>query len=153
MSASGTRHVGRVTDPLVRDDGETEPELELEASVSSGERASGPSPSPGSLAEGGEIEAESPPVEDDLPPSDPALDGVHPVRARLLARAAVARVKTPRVIADDGPSHGRLEDVGQASRDRLGDLDALGAPLGGPPSAPVAGGRFPLGPARRCRRT
>ena len=143
MAASGTRHVGRVTDPLARDDGETEPELELEANVSSGEGAPAPTSGPQPTPEANEIEEEIPPEPD--PPEGPeaAVDGVHPVRARLLARAAGARGRAPRVEAEELPSHGRLEDVGHRSRDSLGDLDALGSPLGGPPSAPVLGGSLP----------
>ena len=94
MAASGTRHVGRVTDPLARDDGETEPELELEADVSSGERAPGEAPAPEPATEGHGIQEEIPPEPD--PPEGPeaAVDGVHPVRARLLARAAGCFIMT-----------------------------------------------------------
>lgn len=146
MAASGTRHVGRVTDPLARDDGETEPELELEADVSSGERAPAAPAAPEPPAEPAEIEGESPPAE--APPEAGAeerslgADGVHPVRARLLARAAGVRARAPRVVAEEAPTRGRLDDVGQGSRDGFGDLDALGTPLG-PPSAPIAGGSLP----------
>lgn len=146
MAASGTRHVGRVTDPLVRDDGETEPELELEANGSSGEPASGSSSGAGAVTEGIGIQEESLPAGDELPPSDPGLDGVHPVRARLLARAAGLRGRAPQVLADEGPRFGRPGELAERSRDRLGDLDALGAPHGGPPSAPVAGGALPARP-------
>lgn len=141
MAASGTRHVGRVTDPLARDDGETEPELELEADVSSGERAPAEPAAPGAPAEAPEIEAESPVVEEAPSPApevaEASSEGVHPVRARLLARAAVARTRAPR-------PPGGVDEVGQASRD-AGELDSLG-PLGGPPSAPVAGGPLSLRP-------
>ncbi len=143
MAASGTRHVGRVTDPLARDDGETEPELELEADVSSGERAPGSAAAPELQAEGHEIEEETPSPGPESEALESGLDGVHPVRARLLARAAGVRARTPRVEAEDPPSRGRLDDVGLRARDSLGDLDALGAPLGGPPSAPVSGGALP----------
>lgn len=149
MSASGTRHVGRVTDPLARDDGETEPELELEAEVSSGERAPEAPPSDGPATEAVEIEEKSAStgVEPEEPASelrdpDESVDGVHPVRARLLARAAGSRARPPRVLSDPGSTSGRLDDVGQARLDGGAELDALGV-LGGPPSAPVPGGALP----------
>jgi len=156
--ASGTRHVGRVTDPLARDDGEMEPELTLEADVSSAEAPFAPPESEAPPANPPIIEGESPGDLDASPALTAATDelsslpeGVHPIRARLLARAASVRARAPRVHAESSPVSGRLDDVGRVSSDRFSDLDALGS-LGGPPSAPVPGSapmaraRGPLSP-------
>lgn len=150
MAASGTRHVGRVIDPLARDDGETEPELLLDGDVSQGSSAPAAEPSAPPEVEAPEIKGDSEPVGDELEHLEPTApdppevvepsDGTHPVRARLLARAAAARGR------DLPPS--ALPPSSRRSLDA--DLDGLsGAPA---PSAPIPGApialrnRAPLSP-------
>jgi murein DD-endopeptidase MepM/ murein hydrolase activator NlpD len=129
-------------DPLARDDGETEPELELAEEPRDGAASAS--------ARSGEIRGEEPEITAESAP-DPDIGGagpepaggaeaIHPVRARLLARAAASRARVgPRSTSDRSASLG-LD----------GELDA---PAGAPaPSAPVAGapislrGRPPLSP-------
>lgn len=97
------RHVGRVVDPLVRDDGVDEPEIDVDPSVANDDDVGG-FPVPRRVS-GAEPEPEEP---DQGPlrvgaPSDPAH---HPIRERLLAKAAAARQKAepeqaPSAASDD----------------------------------------------------
>src|SRR6478752_6506638 len=84
--AGGSRHVGRVVDPSVRDDGDPEPDLQL-ASEESANQAAPETSARASQSEGGER-----------------------ARERLLARAHAARPDA----SDDGPVHGGLDEVGRS---------------------------------------
>lgn len=135
----GARHVGRIVDPLARDDGETEPELQLDAEVSPESTTSGAADPENSAPIAAEepAEVEEPPVLE--APPEP---GQHPIKARLLARAAAARqARSPQSSTDPDPP----------ARARSG-LDELDAEVSGPishrpPSAPAIGrGRPQLSP-------
>ncbi|MEB2311841.1 MAG: M23 family metallopeptidase [Sorangiineae bacterium] len=132
------RHVGRIVDPSVRDDGEPEPALELasahpeplrEAPEFSEEIAGTATPPPAATAERG------------------AAEPVHPVRARLLARAAEARVHD-----EVSPRGDELDEIGarRPARRRPLDLelDLVGKAAGRPPAAPlIHSTRAPLSPS------
>ena len=75
------RHVGRVTDPLVRDDGVDEPEIDPDPAAGADETGGLLVPRRVTAARGGA-------------PSEEGAAG-HPVRDRLLARAAAAREASP----------------------------------------------------------
>jgi murein DD-endopeptidase MepM/ murein hydrolase activator NlpD len=144
VSATGTRHVGRVTDPLARDDGESEPELTLTEPSAEGEAPTSAQrdvPHPVEVADIPEKSepAGRPEAEQDVSDvtDEPEVDGqgdtegIHPVRARLLARAAAAKQARGRAGGRAGPG-----DVGAASG-MDSELDGLGsAPA---PSAPSPG--------------
>ncbi|HTA91132.1 MAG TPA: M23 family metallopeptidase [Polyangiaceae bacterium] len=104
-------------DPSVRDDGDPEPDLQL-ASDSAVDDAKA----------------------EDSVRQRPSGDGVQSVRERLVARAQGAR----RDGELEGPVRGGLEEIGRVEeRNALGgELDALGAPTGRAPSAPL-GARHP----------
>lgn len=124
----GARHVGRVIDPLARDDGETEPELQLDADVSvpvgdvaepEGDAAAGlaeeGAPSEGESAEPAELESPLAPRSVEHTSAD-----VHPVKARLLAKARAAR-------AMGGAA---------SATTNVDEFDASAEPSTRPPSAP-----------------
>lgn len=112
-SGAGPRHVGRVVDPLVREDGESEPEVQLDASVH-------PETEPGETPDTPET-TESTDV-----PEEPTKKGPRPrgqaMRDHLLSRAAEARRFDPIPLSE---SEAAVHD----------DLDAI-ASTGRPPSAP-----------------
>jgi len=139
----------------VRDDGEPEPELELQETAAPGGAlpeappadTEQPEMSPESDAPGGDAEGdEAAPVPEDSEDEQASADGLHPVRARLLARAAAA--KQPRGgIGAGAPERQRASAGGLAA-----ELDALGSGAS-PPSAPLPGAalsplrsRAPLSP-------
>jgi murein DD-endopeptidase MepM/ murein hydrolase activator NlpD len=83
------RHVGRVTDPLVRDDGVDEPEIEVDAGVAGDDEVGG-FPVPRRVGSApAELSPSMPPMEALAPPLMPSSG--HPVRDRLLAKAMEAR--------------------------------------------------------------
>lgn len=82
----GPRHVGRVVDPLAREDGGLEPELSFDGAAPGGDDAGLPRRVTDSAAPPEEPGSDA---EDD--PSDFAVSTGHPVRDRLLAKAARAR--------------------------------------------------------------
>ena len=109
--AGGSRHVGRVVDPSVRDDGDPEPDLQLASDVAAREAAPDESvrvPSP----ESGET-----------------------ARERLLARAHAARPE-----GLEGPVRGGLDEIGRPQEPDAPDaeLEALGSAAGRAPSAPLS---------------
>jgi murein DD-endopeptidase MepM/ murein hydrolase activator NlpD len=109
--AGGSRHVGRVVDPSVRDDGDPEPDLQLTSEAAAEEAAPDES-------------AHAPPTE-----------AGERARERLLARAQAARPGA----ATEGPGHGGLDEIGRpeerAAKD--GELEALGGAAGRAPSTPL----------------
>ncbi|HEY4102280.1 MAG TPA: hypothetical protein VGM44_00250, partial [Polyangiaceae bacterium] len=107
--AGGSRHVGRVVDPSVRDDGDPEPDLQLASEPAARE-----------LAPEESVRQRS-------------LGGAESMRERLLARAESARRDA------ELPVRGGLDEIGQAeARTSLdGELEALGAPSVRAPSAPI----------------
>ena len=108
--AGGSRHVGRVVDPSVRDDGDPEPDLQLASDQAAEEAAT-----------------------DESAPRRARGTG-QSVRERMLARAEAARRE-----GEAGPIRGGLDEIGRPDEDGgAGDeLDALGA-LGMPPGRPPA---------------
>ncbi len=147
----GARHVGRVVDPLARDDGETEPELQLDGELHAETAAEAAQEAEKSadgadLPQSDEAAQESPSEGSEAPGSDPELPpepGQHPIKARLLARAAAARqARAPR---------GSGDPLAAVARPRVG-LDELDAEPAGPisarpPSAPaLSRGRPQLSP-------
>lgn len=143
--AGGSRYAGRVVDPDVRDDGETEPEVELN-----------PSPLPVASEASPETPAEEPepPVSPDEPaePDQPAVmeDGSRPVRGsevreRLLAKARAAEQARAGVSALDS----ELESVGRSNgtpAESESDELVLPPASGRAPSAPIAPGARELSP-------
>jgi murein DD-endopeptidase MepM/ murein hydrolase activator NlpD len=131
--AAGPRHAGKVVDPLVREDGQPDPEVYLAGTEE-------PDVSPSSPAEHPVISEENP----DQVEVDPAVgedssapEGLHPVRARLLAKAAAlaAPAPPPAGLAEldpDPPPPGRPLDL---------ELDLVAAPSSRAPSAPLVGRR------------
>ena len=117
-------------DPLVREDGEPEPEVHL-----SGAAEPGPGAAP--AAEDAVIPTENPDpaAEDPALPVDSVPAGVHPVRARLLAKAAAraARERPPAGLEELEP-----EPVPPGSSLDM-ELDLVAAPSSRAPSAPVVG--------------
>ncbi|HEY3501079.1 MAG TPA: M23 family metallopeptidase, partial [Polyangiaceae bacterium] len=128
-----SRHVGRVVDPMVREDGESDPELSLDTGLPA-PAVGEPTVTASDDTAGGDVTG---------PEHGPAGRGAT-VRERLLERARHAE---PRPVTDAGHTE-PTEPAQQAEPD---DLDAIGrraldlesreAPL---PRAPGA----PLGPAR-----
>ena len=92
----GVRHVGRIVDPLARDDGETEPMLELDEaderpSDDSGSNSEDPAPFPETTANSPALDPTTPEErEDEALIPDP---NVHPVKARLMARARASAAR------------------------------------------------------------
>jgi murein DD-endopeptidase MepM/ murein hydrolase activator NlpD len=128
-SAGGSRHAGLVVDPDVREDGATEPEVELN-----------PSP-PLPLAISSVAEALGP-TDDELPLPDvlsqaEALGRGAEVRERLLARARaaeLAKIEAPTSLDDE------LEAIGRDPTTVVEEAPdfAPGPPSGRAPSAPFA---------------
>jgi Peptidase family M23 len=155
VAASGTRHVGTVIDPLARDDGETEPELLLPGEASAGEAPPerGSTPEPPKQVDEIERQSAAPADPGEAPPldsdseleMDPASsDGVHPVKARLLARAAAVRGRAGRRAPD---ASGRFDEIGQEGSDRdPGELTRAPPAAPNPRAALVPRGRAPLSP-------
>lgn len=151
--AGGSRYAGRVVDPDVRDDGETEPEVELNpspqlaAAVSSdGEVLTAVMPDTVRLEELDESVAPTPPaVEAPTPPaaeapSQPGSAGRGAeVRERLLAKARAAE----QAKADDPTGlDEELEAIGRAPSATVEQAPdfAPGPPSGRAPSAPFTKG-------------
>lgn len=112
----GPRHVGRVIDPSVREDGENEPSLELET-----ER---PSATPATASE--------PKLESAAPP----LRGAQ-LRERLLERAQRAqRAQAAEPPEDDG-AFADLDEIGLTERPSVPEAEVVRA-AARPPSAPLA---------------
>ncbi|HYP74882.1 MAG TPA: M23 family metallopeptidase [Polyangiaceae bacterium] len=99
--AGGPRHVGRVVDPSVRDDGDPEPDLQLASEAAASEAV----PEESARA--------------------PSTQGGERARERLLARAHAAR---PDAFAD-GPMSGGVDEVGRSEERETneGELDAVGS--------------------------
>src|SRR4051812_2037370 len=97
--AGGPRHVGRVVDPSVRDDGDPEPDLQLASEVAALDEAAPDESTRAPRNEGGER-----------------------ARERLLARAHAARPDA----SNEGPVRGGLEEIGrsEAREARDGELEA-----------------------------
>ena len=110
----GPRLVGRVVDPLAREDGADEPDLESEPPIDEPllQRVSDPDP----------LEAEEA-VE---PPLDASASGAHPVRDRLLARAAA--VRDARRVAQPPEQESTEEPLSPRSFDDELELIAAGRP-------------------------
>ncbi|HEX5097980.1 MAG TPA: M23 family metallopeptidase [Polyangiaceae bacterium] len=118
-----SRHVGRIVDPMVRDDGELEPELSIE-----------PTALPA-------LHPESAPAVSDSGAQEPARGGA--MRARLLERAARAEPHSHTQERKD--SGDDLDDIGK----HLGDERPLGdAPRGAAraPGSPLTPARSSLSP-------
>lgn len=140
--ATGPRHVGRVVDPSVREDGGSEPEVELSGDARS-EHAE-PGSEDAEIAEEIVRSAGPPPAASEAPPVPGAAQG-HPVRERLLARAAAARQRAA------APTSGGLDELsGEAAapaRPLDLELDLVGLGTARPPAAPVlTSGRPGLSP-------
>jgi murein DD-endopeptidase MepM/ murein hydrolase activator NlpD len=131
--AGGSRYAGRVVDPDVRDDGETEPEVEL-------------NPSPG-LSATSELLPIEKPVENAVVPTDPPAEPSRPeaagrgaeVREKLLARARAAaqsRAQEPSSLDHE------LEAIGRAETEPASPVEdfAAPAPSGRAPAAPLSTG-------------
>ncbi len=127
--SEGVRHVGRIVDPLARDDGETEPVLELDdvdARAASGGESGDESPG---ITAG--IPAERPEGESEAQgPLDPDM---HPVKARLLAKARANQGGEPE------PESSNFPEAAPAA----GGFDEFASPS--PHRAPSA----PISPAGR----
>jgi murein DD-endopeptidase MepM/ murein hydrolase activator NlpD len=153
----GPRHVGRVVDELAREDGDVD-----ELSITPPSESTPDTLEPALETTAAEVSAEdgveSPPADADAEPgtratpSEPALAeasaGPHPVRERLLAKAAAARqTNTPAAPASSPASE--LDAIGRSAPARpvAVELD-LGAQRGTrPPSAPLLGrGKRQLSP-------
>lgn len=113
--AGGPRHVGRVVDPSVRDDGDLEPDLQLASEVAATDEAAPDEFARALRNEGGER-----------------------ARERLLARAHAARSDEQA----EGPVHGGLDEIGRSEARETADaeLEAVGSSGGRAPLAPLAGG-------------
>jgi murein DD-endopeptidase MepM/ murein hydrolase activator NlpD len=107
--AGGSRHVGRVVDPSVRDDGDPEPDLQLASEEAANEAVA------------------------DESARAPSTERLESARDRLLARAHAVRPDA------EGPVHGGLDEIGRPQeREAAGDeLEALGSSAGRAPSAPL----------------
>ncbi|HET7541086.1 MAG TPA: M23 family metallopeptidase [Polyangiaceae bacterium] len=111
--AGGSRHVGRVVDPSVRDDGDLEPDLQLASEAAADEAA----PEGSARA--------------------PRADGER-ARERLLARARASRPDA--ALETEGPVQGGLDEIGRpearpaAARD---ELESIGGGAGRTSSAPL----------------
>ncbi len=127
----GVRHVGRIVDPLARDDGEAEPMLELdEADERPADDSEAISEDPAAFPEAPTKSApEDPPAPEDLE-DEPLLTDpdVHPVKARLMARAKASAAR-----GDGAEDSSATETPLSAPR----GFDEIGA-SGAPPRAPSA---------------
>jgi len=123
--AGGSRHVGRVVDPSVRDDGDPEPDLQLTSETAALDAA--------------------PPEEFVSRERDSAGEAGESMRERLVARAQAARQDAAR----EAPVQGGLDEIGRDQpRDTLDSgLDAIAASPLRAPSAPLPPhGQSPLSP-------
>lgn len=111
------RHVGRVVDPLVRDDGVDEPEIDVDPAVASDDEVGG-FPVPRRVSDAAEAEPEEPkqPSLRVGPLADPAH---HPVRERLLARAAAAKKTATDAERTSTPPDAPSEDLLGSFTDEL----------------------------------
>lgn len=147
--AGGSRYAGRVVDPDVREDGETEPEVELNPSP----LASGT----GSTAEPSEEPAAAEGVTSDQPAASPSLPAPaeepssptagsrgSAVRERLLAKARAAESARAEATSFDR----ELDAVGRSSTASEEESeDFVAAPAAGrAPAAPIAPGARELSP-------
>jgi len=109
--AGGSRHVGRVVDPSVRDDGDPEPDLQLTSEATAEEAA----PDESAHAPGSEAGERA--------------------RERLLARAQAVRPDA----AAEGPVRGGLDEIGRPEEREAqeGEFEAVGSSAGRAPSAPL----------------
>jgi len=100
--AGGSRHVGRVVDPSVRDDGDPEPDLQLASEVAAQDEAAPDEFARALRHEGGER-----------------------ARERLLARAQAARPDA----GGESPVHGGLDEIGRSEvrAPDDGELEAVGS--------------------------
>ncbi len=128
--AGGSRHAGRVVDPDVRDDGEMEPEVELNPS---------PRPAPAVISSGAEAGApDAEPLAAESPSRPEAAGRGAEVRERLLAKARSAeqaRAEEPTGLDQE------LEAIGRptiAAANGAGDAEDFRPPppSGRAPSAP-----------------
>jgi len=116
-----SRHVGRIVDPLVRDDGELEPELSLEAP---------PSVTPGGETAGGEA-----------PAGDELVRGAA-LRGRLLERAASSLERDGE--APDPAQADDLDDIGRRAIET--NEPELAVPPPRAPGTPTTSTRSALSP-------
>ncbi|HKO53116.1 MAG TPA: hypothetical protein VJV79_35645, partial [Polyangiaceae bacterium] len=109
--AGGSRHVGRVVDPSVRDDGDPEPDLQLASDAATDE------------------------VAPDESAREASPEAGASARERLLARAHAAR---PDARAE-GPVHGGLDEIGRPEERQAkeSELEAVGSSTGRAPSSPL----------------
>ena len=139
--ADGSRFAGRVVDPDVRDDGETEPEVELNPTPGLSDTPDvaltddEPAPPDVALATD-EPEPTDPPVEPRAP--EPAGRGAE-VREKLLARARAA--EQSRAQEATSLDH-ELEAIGRGETEPPGPVEDFAAPLpsGRAPAAPLTTG-------------
>lgn len=141
-------------DPLARDDGATEPVVELDPAdgpapdeapdVPAGDNELGKeiarsaTPPPAGPAE----ETEVTEAAEEAEPPSPIPEGGHPVRDKLLARAAAARrERADKLGARAAATRGTLDEIGRdhtaPTRPLDVQLDLIGAGAGRPPAAPV----------------
>lgn len=128
--AGGSRYAGRVVDPDVRDDGETEPEVEL-------------NPSPG-VSGVSDVLAVDAPVENAPAPPDPLAEPSRvdvagrgaEVREKLLARARAAQHRSQEPSSLDQ----ELEAIGRGETAPASPVEDFAAPLpsGRAPAAPLS---------------
>jgi murein DD-endopeptidase MepM/ murein hydrolase activator NlpD len=137
-----SRHVGRIVDPMVREDGESEPELSLESGSvrvppPADDARTNPSAEPAPAEAPATTSALDDAVPQPVPPvaTGPELRGTT-MRERLLERAAAA----PRNVTPRGPAPAARDDL-----DHIGRHATESASLAEPP--PRAPGS-PLVPAR-----
>ncbi len=142
--ADGPRHLGRVVDPLAREDGATEPAVELDPEVSEEAETATTAPDvesvEGERAEQAGHSATPAPADAESRPSGP--DAGHPVRDKLLARAAANRREREEKLGTRGQALGRgLDEIGRdhppPARPLDVELDLVGARAGRPPAAPL----------------
>ncbi len=167
--ADGPRHLGRIVDPLARDDGATEPAVELDPETTgAAEDGDVPAPAPEVVSEDAQLaedfvrSATPPPVAalpgepptstEETAPAGPVAEGGHPVRDKLLARAAASRrERTDKLGARAAAVRGSLDEIGNdqppARRALDLELDLVGSGAARPPAAPlVQSGGAPLSP-------
>ena len=125
--AGGSRYVGRVVDPDVREDGETEPEVELNLGRKRAHAAS----SPDALADQGEAS----PGADQPAATETLTSRGADVREKLLAKARAAEAKTGEPSSLDR----ELETIGRSPERPTADpVDFVASPPSGrAPSAPL----------------
>jgi murein DD-endopeptidase MepM/ murein hydrolase activator NlpD len=147
--AGGSRYAGRVVDPDVRDDGETEPEVELNPSPTNSSASARPSPS-ADVRESGEVEsshehaapedvegADQPAAEAPSQP-DTSTRGAE-VRQRLLAKARAAELA--KAVEPTELDH-ELEAIGRGPARAAEEAEEFvpPPPSGRAPSAPFSPG-------------